>query len=172
MSTRILAVATLLAAGLALSACLTKAPTFEQAADRTPEIRMLPPGAQYPAGGAAIRLWARVTNPNSFGFTLRDVHANLLLDGTRAATGNVPLGVTVNAQDATVFPIDLAINFADVPSIGDMMRRGLVGQAVPYQLSGTVDVEAGHLVTFGPMTLITGRFEASALTGLRGSPLP
>ncbi len=173
MRTRILATAVVLAGGLALSACLVKPPAFEQAPDRSPEVRMLPPGPQYPAGGATIRFWAHVTNPNSVGLTLRDLQAKLLLDGTRAASGDLPLGVTIEPGADTVVPLDLSVDFAVVPAIGDVMRRAATGQAVNYQLVGTVGIDAGgRQPTYGPMTLLAGRIEASALTGLRGNVMP
>ena len=51
-------------------AALVQAPRFEQALDHQPEIRVMGAGSGLPIGGAGVRLWARVTNPNAFSLTL------------------------------------------------------------------------------------------------------
>ena len=60
------------AAGLGVSNCaaleglraLVQAPKFEEAEGQPAEIRLLPPGAAGSLGGAGVRLWTKVTNPN------------------------------------------------------------------------------------------------------------
>jgi hypothetical protein len=61
----------------ATSACATleslrqfvQPPRFAEARDQPAEIRLQPPSGARPLGGAFIRLWVRVSNPNPFGFT-------------------------------------------------------------------------------------------------------
>ncbi len=70
-------------------ASLVQAPRFEQAPDRQAEIRVMGPGAGLPLGGAGVRLWAKVTNPNAFSLTL----------GTLKRTGSMePLALTRGAS--------------------------------------------------------------------------
>ena len=49
---------------------LVQAPEFSEVDDQRPEIRLVGPSSTAPLGGAAIRLWTRVRNPNAFGLTL------------------------------------------------------------------------------------------------------
>ncbi len=80
-------------ASMGTLARLVQPPRFEQDGDRAAEIRLLAPSRDQPLGGAAVRIWAKVLNPNPFGLTLSTVKGTLLLDGTRAATGDFPLGL-------------------------------------------------------------------------------
>jgi hypothetical protein len=139
-------------------------PRFEEADGRNAEVRLLGPGAGRPVGGAAIRLWTRVTNPNPFGFTLSTVNATLMLEGNRAATGDFPLGLPLGAGASTVVPLDLSISFTDVPGLATVVRRAADGRPVGYQLEGTVGVDVGRLgqPTFGPMELASGELRVGA----------
>ena len=125
------------------------------------EIRLLGPSARSPLGGAGVRIWLQVTNPNPFGFTLSTIDADLILEGNHAATGNFPLGLPLTAGQETVVPLDLSISFADVPALSRSIGRLATGGAAAYQLDGTVGINAGHFgtPTFGPMTLTTGELQ-------------
>src|SRR5262245_63744912 len=133
-------------------------PRFRQADNQRAEIRLIAPSLRNPTGGAGVRVWLEVTNPNPFGFTLSTVNATLALQSTRAATGDFPLGLPLRASQSSVIPLDLTINFADVPNLASSIRRLATGGAIDYQLDGTVGVEAGRLgtPTFGPMRLTDG----------------
>jgi hypothetical protein len=133
-------------------------PRFRQADSQPAEIRLIAPSLRNPTGGAGVRIWLDVTNPNAFGFTLSTVNATLALQGTRAATGDFPLGVPLRPGQSSVVPLDLTISFADVPNLATSLRRLATGGAIDYQLDGTVGVEAGRLgtPTFGPMRLTDG----------------
>jgi late embryogenesis abundant protein len=135
-----------------------QAPRFEQAEGQRAEIRLVGPRADLPIGGAAVRLWTHVTNPNSFGLTLGTLKGTLYLQGTRAADADFPLGLPLRAGEDTVVPIDLSISFADLPGLADVIRRAIDRQPLPYRFDGTIGVDAGRLGTpvFGPMTLMTG----------------
>lgn len=145
-------------ASLGPLAQLVRAPTFRQADNQPAELRLIAPSLGRPAGGAGIRVWLEVTNPNPFGFTLSTVRATLALQGTHAAAGDFPLGLPLGAGQVSVVPLDLSINFADVPGLAGVARQVATGGAVDYQLDGTVGVEAGRLGTqsFGPMLLTRG----------------
>jgi hypothetical protein len=136
---------------------IVQPPRFAQA-DRPAEIRLLGPAIDRPAGGAAVTLWLEVTNPNAFGFTLSTLDATLLLEGSRAATGDFPLGLPLEARRTSVVPIDLTISFADVPGLAGVLRQAVTGQPVGYDLDGTVGIDAGRFgqPTFGPMRLVSG----------------
>ena len=138
---------------------LIQPPQFSEAEGQPAEIRLLGPGqGAGPLGGAAIRLYTRVRNPNPFGLTLRTLSGDLFLEGGRAAGADFPLGLPLTAGGDAVVPLDLRVSFADIPGLADAVRRAVSGQALSYRLDGTVGVEAGQLgtPTFGPMTLLTG----------------
>ena len=137
---------------------IIRPPRFEQAAGQPAEIRLVGPNTTSPLGGAGVRVWLAVTNPNPFGFTLSRVNATLMLEGIRAAAGDFPLGLPLTAGQQTIVPLDLAISFADVPGLSRTLGRLAVGGTAPFQLDGTVGIDAGRFgtPTFGPMTLATG----------------
>jgi hypothetical protein len=145
-------------AGLTQLSQFVQPPQFSQADDRPAEIRFIGPSRTMPAGGAGVRIWLRVMNPNPFGFTLRTVNATLSLEGSQAASGDFPLGLPLTARQESVVPLDLSISFADLPGLASALRRIAAGGDVAYQLDGTVGVDAGRLgePTFGPMLLTRG----------------
>jgi hypothetical protein len=157
-------------AGLLLCGCATldglralvQPPRFEQARDRDPELRMLGPRAGLPLGGAGVRLWATVTNPNAFGLTLDRLTGTLYLEERRAADADFPLGLPLAARGETTIPIDLSISFSDLPGLADVVRRAAGRQPLSYRLEGTIGVNAGRLgnPVFGPMTLLRGEVAA------------
>ena len=137
---------------------IVQPPRFRQADNQPAEIRLIAPSLRSPTGGAGVRIWLDVTNPNAFGFTLSTVNATLALQGTRAATGDFPLGLPLGAGQQSVVPLDLTFSFADVPGLASVARQLATGGSIDYQLDGTVGVNAGRLgtPTFGPMPLTRG----------------
>ena len=145
-------------AGLDQLTRIVQPPHFEQADGRPAELRILGPSRTMPVGGAGVRVWLKVTNPNGFGFTLSRVNATLDLEGSRAADGDFPLGLPLTARQESVVPLDLQVSFADLPGLGSALRKLAVGGRVAYELNGTVGVDAGRFgtPTFGPMLLTSG----------------
>ncbi|HJR58932.1 MAG TPA: LEA type 2 family protein [Vicinamibacterales bacterium] len=153
-------------AALGVSACaaleglrgLVQAPRFEQAPGQPAEIRVVGPSATQPLGGAGVRLWTQVTNPNAFSLTLGTLRGTLHIEDARAADVDFPLGLPLRASEHTVIPIDLSISFSDLPGLADVVRRAASRQPLAYHLEGTIGVNAGQLgqPTFGPMTLLRG----------------
>ena len=141
---------------------LVQPPRFTEAEDQPAEIRLVGPSADRPIGGAVVRIWTRVSNPNAFGFRLATLRTTLLLDGSRAATGDFPLGLPLGAREETVVPLDLSISFSDLAGLSRIVRSAADGQAVPYQLDGTIGIDAGRLgqPTFGPTLLFRGDLSA------------
>jgi hypothetical protein len=141
---------------------LIQPPTFRHADGRSTEIRLSPPSINNPFGGAGVTLWLEVANPNPFGFTLSTLETTLILEGTRAATGDFPLGLPLGAGQTTVVPVDLTISFADIPGLTGAVRQAAAGQPIAYDLDGTVGVDAGRFgqPTFGPMRLMSGELRA------------
>lgn len=137
---------------------LVQSPRFEQARDRPAEVTIQPPSATRPLGGAVIRLWTEVTNPNPFGLTLGTLDGTLFLEGSRAAAAAFPLGLPLGAGQQSVIPIELSISFSDLPGLADVVRRAARRDPVAYRLDGTIGVDAGQLgqPVFGPMTLMSG----------------
>ena len=133
-------------------------PRFEQADGQPAELRILGPSRTMPVGGAGVRVWLKVTNPNAFGFTLRTLTAALSLEGSRAANADLPLGLPLAARQESVIPRDLSFSFADAPRLAASLRQLAIGRSVEYELNGTVGVDAGRLgtPTFGPMLLTRG----------------
>ena len=70
---------------------------FSEVPGQQSTIRLAGPSTRQPLGGAALRLWTRVSNPNPVGITLSTLRAEVSLDGTRAATGDFPLGLPLAA---------------------------------------------------------------------------
>jgi len=157
----ITAIVTTGCAGLGNLQQVIRPPRFEQATGQRAEIRLLGPSTRSPLGGAGVRIWLQVTNPNPFGFTLSTIDADLILEGNHAATGNFPLGLPLAAGQQTVVPLDLSISFADVPALSRSISRLATGGTAAYQLDGTVGINAGRLgtPTFGPMSLTTGELQ-------------
>ena len=141
---------------------LVQPPRFSEAEDQPAEIRLVGPSAERPIGGAVVRIWTRVSNPNGFGFRLATLRTTLLLDGSRAATGDFPLGLPLGPREETVVPLDLSISFSELAGLSRIVRSAAGGQAVPYQLDGTIGLDAGPLgqPTFGPTLLFRGEFNA------------
>jgi hypothetical protein len=137
---------------------LVQAPTFQEAQDHEPSIRLVGPGSGLPLGGASVRLWARVTNPNPFGLTLGRLQGTLYLEDQRAADASFPLGLPLGALGETTVPIDLSVSFSDLPGLADSIRRAVNRQPLAYHLDGTIGVDAGRLgqPVFGPLTLLRG----------------
>jgi hypothetical protein len=141
---------------------LIRPPQFEQPRDRPSEIRLLPVQSGRPAGGATVRIWTSVTNPNPFGFALSTVQATLLLDDVEAADADFPLGLPLPPRQTETIPFDLTIGFANVPRLANVIRQAAAGAGLNYRLEGTVGIDAGRFgqPTFGPMTLVTGELRA------------
>ena len=154
----------------ALSGCagmglenVRQAPTFQVDGAQQAHLRLLGPSAQNPLGGAAVRLYARVGNPNPIGLTLTRLVGSLQLQGQNAARVDFPLGVPLQANGETVVPIDIAIDFNDLPGLANVARNALTGAPVSYRLNGTVGVDAGLLgqPTFGPLNLLEGNLRVT-----------
>ena len=144
-------------AGLGLGNVI-QPPTFSVASGRQAELRLIGPSVGRPLGGASIRLWAHVTNPNPLGLSLAGVQGALALEGTKAADVDFPLGVPLLAGQDTVIPLDINVSFSDLPGLADVATRLLTRSSVNYRLNGTVTVNAGPLGSprFGPSTLLDG----------------
>lgn len=155
------------AALLILPGCATlsglgiQAPRFAVADNQSAEIRLLGPSLDRPVGGAALRLYARVENPNPIGITLSRLVGRLQLQGFDAADADFPLGLQLEAGQATIIPLDISVSFANLPGLADVLRRAVVGGEIAYNLRGTATVDAGVLgqPTFGPMNLLAGSVE-------------
>jgi hypothetical protein len=157
--------AALMVATLVLSSCATlglgdviQPPRLSAVDGREAELRLAPPTSNRPLGGATIRIWTRVENPNTFGLTLAALAGNLFLENTRAADVQFPLGLPLTARADTIIPIDISISFADVPGMMGVAERILTQNRVAYRLDGTLSVDAGPFgqPSFGPTTWLRG----------------
>jgi hypothetical protein len=135
-----------------------QAPRFAQADGRQSEIRLSGPGIGSRGGGATVRLWTRVTNPNAFGLTLGTLRGTLHLEGSRAATVDFPLGLPLRAGGEEEVPIDIIVSFQDIPGLSQAISRAVSREPIEYELEGTIGVSAGALgePVFGPMTILRG----------------
>jgi hypothetical protein len=155
------AVPAVLAAGCATLgqlAALVRPPNIQADRERQAELRLFAPSDSRRYGGAGVRLWARVENPNPFGVTLSTLAGQLYLEGTEAAEVDLPLGLPLVAQQETIVPIDLSLSFENIPRLGEVVLRAATGSPLEYRLEGTIGVDAGQLgqPTFGPLTLLQG----------------
>jgi hypothetical protein len=153
-------VAATLAAGCATLGLetLIQPPRFTTVSNQQAELRVLGPSTSRPLGGAQVRLWARVENPNAFGVTLAALRGNLHLENSRAAEVNFPLGLPLLAGRDTIIPLDVNISFSDLPGLADAVQRIVTRNQVAYRLDGTVTLDAGAFgqPTFGPTTWLEG----------------
>jgi hypothetical protein len=163
-----LSTVTVLSAGVLLTSCATlgnviQPPRFSVVSGRQAELRLVGPSLQNPMGGAAIRIWARVENPNGLGLTLAALRGNLFLEDTRAAAVDFPMGVPLVAGQDTIIPLDISIRFSDIPGLADVATRLLTRSALTYRLDGTVTVDAGLLgqPSFGPQTWLRGQVDVT-----------
>jgi len=142
---------------------LVQPPRFEEAPGQPAQVRIVGPSASQPLGGAGVRIWTRVTNPNPFGLRLGTLRGTLQLESAQAAEVDFPLGLPLRSGETTVVPIDLSISFADIPGLANVIRQAAAREPVTYRLDGTIGVDAGSLgqPTFGPMTLLTGEIRAT-----------
>jgi hypothetical protein len=140
---------------------LLQPPTFDVAADRASEIRLLGPAAGRPLGGAQLRLWTHVHNPNTFGMTLTRLTGHLVLEGDHAAEIDLPLGLPLRAAADTIVPLDLSISFADLPGLANHIAGALTGQQIGYEVRGIIGVNAGPFgePSFGPATWMAGEVQ-------------
>jgi len=127
-------------------------PRFEQDHGNRSEIRLLG------TSGAAVRIWTRVSNPNNFGVTLGTLQGTLRLEGSRAATVDFPLGLPLQARSEDIVPIDVSVDFRDVPALGQAITRAITRQPIAFEIDGTIGVDVGRLgmQTLGPMTWLRG----------------
>jgi hypothetical protein len=137
---------------------LVHAPQFAQSDARDHELRVTGPSLATPVGGATVRLWTTVRNPNAFGLTLGTLRGTLHLEGARAATVDFPLGLPLQPLGEAEVPIDIVVDFQDVPGLRQAITRAIARQPLDYELEGTVSVQAGALgePVFGPMTILRG----------------
>ena len=105
-----------------------------------------------------MRVWTRVSNPNSFGMTLGTLRSSLHLEGARAATVDFPFGLPLQAQSEEIVPIDISVDFRDVPELGQAIVRAVTRQPIAFEIEGTIGISAGGLgmQTLGPMTWLRG----------------
>lgn len=135
-------------------------PSFEEAEDRASELHLLPPTTDRPMGAAAIRLWARVENPNPVSLTLSEIEGRLFL-GDAGVDVDLPLGLPLVAEADTVIPIDVSVGLGEVPRLAETALGALSTGSLGYRLRGTVGIDAGLLgrPRFGPFTLLEGTLE-------------
>lgn len=159
--TRLATIAAGLSAGVGACATLRQIVQplqFSSAPGQQAEVRLFGPSAQRPLGGIGVRMFARVQNPNPLGVNLTRITGNLFLSGNQAGSVDLPLGLSLQANGETTFPVDVSISFSDIPGLSSVLRSALSGSAIPYRLDGRFAVDAGGLGTFdfGPQTLLTG----------------
>jgi hypothetical protein len=134
---------------------LIQPPRFEQDTRNRSEIRL------RGTTGATVRIWTRVSNPNSFGLTLGTLQGALQLEGSRAANVDFPFGLPLQPQSEEVVPIDISVDFRDVPALGQVIARAVARQPIAFEIEGTIGVSAGRLgmQTLGPMTWLRGELQ-------------
>lgn len=137
---------------------LVQPPRFTEARDQPAEVTLQPPAAGRPFGGAVVRLWTEVTNPNAFGLTLGTLDGTLFLEGHRARPLRSRSGspLAQGSSRLCLWSCRLASRICRGSRMSPGAPRG--GNRCPIGLEGTIGVDAGRLGTpvFGPMTLLRG----------------
>jgi hypothetical protein len=143
---------------------VVKPPRVTQAEGRPAELRLHGPSSTSRIGGATVRLWAQVENPNPFGVLLDRLDGTFFLEDARAARVDFPFGLELGARDEAVVPLDLTLDFDDLSTLADVLRGAIDDREVGYRLEGTIGVDAGPLgdLTFGPTDWLEGELVASA----------
>jgi hypothetical protein len=138
-------------------------PTFSEVDGRNARLRLLLPSSDRPAGGAAVRLWTRVTNPNSISLTLTRLAGDLFIGDAEAVEVEFPLGLPLVAGQDTIVPLDVSLDFDDVPRLGEATLATLTSGTMDYRLDAVIGVDAGLLgqPTFGPTTILRGALRIS-----------
>lgn len=159
MIRRAMTVATAVLAACAALSTLGIVPLrFSEPPGSEPELRILGPAADRPLGGAALRLYARIENPNQIGLTLRQVAGDLYIEDAEAIAVDFPLGLPLSAGQDTIIPLDVSLRFDRLPRLASLARTALTGNPLGYRLEGSFSVDAGNLGSprFGPLTLLNG----------------
>ena len=155
----------LLAGTLAVAGCATlgldsfvQPPTFQSVDGRGSAVEVTRPTTTSPFGGARVRVWTRVRNPNQFGINLASLGGELYLENTHAADVDLPLGLPLLATQDTVIPVDFLVDFAELPRLARVVQNAIGGGEIPYRLEGTVGVssETFGYQEFGPGTVFSG----------------
>jgi hypothetical protein len=155
----------ILLAALAVASCASfglqdviQPPAFSEVDGRTAGLRLLLPSTDRPAGGAAVRLWTRVSNPNSISLTLTQLAGDLFIGDAEAVQVEFPLGLPLVAGQDTIVPLDVSLDFDDVPRLGEAALATFVSGTMDYRLEALIGVDAGLLgqPTFGPTTVLRG----------------
>jgi hypothetical protein len=144
--------------GCATLSQIVQPPQLSVVEGRETELRLIGPSAGRPLGGAALRVWTRVQNPNAFGLTLSALQGSLFLENQRAGEVSFPLGLPLTATGDTIIPLDINVSFADLPGLADAVQRIVTRNSVAYRLDGTLSVDATPFgqPTFGPSTWLRG----------------
>jgi hypothetical protein len=131
---------------------------FSEPPGSEPELRILGPAPDRPLGGASLRLYARIENPNQVGLTLRQVAGDLYIEDAEAIGVDFPLGLPLSAGQDTIIPLDVSLRFDRLPRLAALARTALTGSPLGYRLEGSFSVDAGNLgrPRFGPLTLLNG----------------
>ncbi len=133
-------------------------PRFVEVDGRSAQLRLLLPSGDRPAGGAAVRLWTRVTNPNALSLTLTQLTGDLFIGEAEAVQVEFPMGLPLLAEQDTIIPLDVSLGFDDIPRLGEAALAALGSGTLDYRLEALIGVDAGMLgqPTFGPSTILQG----------------
>lgn len=133
-------------------------PRFSEVDGRRAELRLLLPSLERPAGGAAVRLWTRVTNPNAVSLTLTQLTGDLFIGDAAAVQVDFPMGLPLPAEQDSIVPLDVSLGFDDLPQLGEAALAALGSGTMDYRLEALIGVDAGMLgqPTFGPSPILQG----------------
>jgi hypothetical protein len=133
-------------------------PRFAEVDGRSAQLRLLLPSAERPAGGAAVRLWTRVTNPNAISLTLTQLTGDLFIGEAGAVQVDFPVGLPLLAEQDSIVPLDVSLGFDDLPQLGEAALAALRSGTMDYRLEALIGVDAGMLgqPTFGPNIILQG----------------
>ena len=138
-----------------------QAPRVSDVSDRDATLRILAPSTDHPAGGAAVRMWSRIENPNAFSINVTRLTGDLFVGDGGGVGVDFPLGVPLVANGDTIVPLDVTLGFDALPALGRTLVAAALEGSVPYRLDATIGVDAGMLGSpvFGPLTLLSGSLD-------------
>ncbi len=123
-----------------------------------PQLQLRLPSLSRPIGGAAVRLWSKIENPNGFSLTISRLAGDLFIGDGEGFKVDFPLGVALVAAGDAIVPLDVSIDFDDVPGLAEAALAALSSGSLLYRLDAIIAVDAGMLgmPEFGPSTLLQG----------------
>ena len=102
-------------------------------------------GASFSGSSLKVGVVLNVHNPNAFPVAIDTLEANIAIEGTPAATGHLPMPITLAANADTRARIDTS---ADVQVLGNLVERVIRQGALAYEITGYAVLADGRRLDY------------------------